>query len=342
MTRNKTSQALVVRTKATKPLPRVTRQTQVPISRARAPQKTRRVLPEALLRQICGITDPFCSHALGAKLPDNSNIRTFAFPVHTNHYLTTDANGNGAMLVLPSINYESCLTAPFSIVGTEVTFTNARPSPSQSPQTGTQYYRMVSCGYKISSIVAPLVASGLVQVRNWPQDDGSFLIPYDGSSYLASESRNIPLSETRDFCVIMPRSAKPVATFYSTAEEVATGSLIGDWTSRGWTPSTVLVTGAPASTTVLHIEWFCNIEITMQDSSPLAIAATMPPPYNPTVTASAQYITSLQDTAMTAGTAVVGTAIRALAVKAVAAVSNWVAPGSGAITAGAGQYLMNG
>lgn len=60
--------------------------------------------PSVQMRDVhdaCALTDPFCAHARGARLPTSGKARTLAYPAHARSYFGTDATGVGAVLILP-------------------------------------------------------------------------------------------------------------------------------------------------------------------------------------------------------------------------------------------------
>lgn len=257
--------------------------------RNKAPKKKkapRPSVPPSIIHQVCGLTDPFCSHAIGAKLPDNSGIRSLTYPLHFRTQLSTNASGVGAFLFVPSYSRVPWLTG--TMTGNVGAF---GPFISGNRLAGVQMYRIVTAGIKARRISAPLESSGMLHVRGFATKVGSPLASIDITSYNCDFYHDQALQDSKDVAVLF-RQLDSTATLFSSPDATTPTTTLSDWVSPGWGVFTIGVSGAPASKAVLDIEVFINMEVTFADDESTALLATPPPKSNPVVTDSLNYITS--------------------------------------------------
>lgn len=253
--------------------------------RAIVPKPTRARTSIRDVQRVCSITDPFCSHANGAKLFSNSTARTLPQQFHTRVAINTDTNGNSAMLILPSYNLLYGFGAVTSGTATYSTLTGAGPSMAAAS------FRIVSWGIKLRKISAPLYASGMLRIRTFGAKTGSTLVSSSVSTYNCDAFEDVPLADAHEVCVIGKRLDYSYAKFVTLGHANPTAN-VGDWISPGWGAVQIAVEGAPVSTAVLDVEFFFNYEITLPDDDALAQLATPPLPDHPIATAAANTVYS--------------------------------------------------
>lgn len=239
-----------------------------------------------LLHAVCGLTDPFCTHAVGAKYPDPSSLRTLPFSRRLRAVLSSDSAGVENILFFPQL---SCWSAPASLtyVGNAVT---AWEGLGAVPYiSGAIAYRIVSCGVKIKHICAPLTASGTVHVRSFAVDNGSSVVAVDTTTYNCASSIDVPIQDADEIVVALQHTTQMPQVFYTVASDSTT---VAGATCRGFAPITISLSGCPASTPMVSVEFFTHFELVFDDSSELSQVATPSPPFNPAIVAATSRVTS--------------------------------------------------
>lgn len=104
--------------------------------------------------QVCGLTDPFCNDAIGSKFPDDSSTRTLPYTRRGRVTMNSDASGDLAYVFNPQYVYE-----PFTYasVRTGSAVTSWADSGAASVMPNVTKYRIVSCGFRLKSVLAPPV-----------------------------------------------------------------------------------------------------------------------------------------------------------------------------------------
>lgn len=242
----------------------------------------------ALTRQVCAITDPFCKHAIGAKLPDNSSVRTLTYSRHVQTTLATDVSGRGGLLILPNYNYWPFVETSVGVGGFGVP---VAMTPS-IPFSNTALYRIVSCGVKISSVAAPLNASGLVRIRSFNDSNGAGYNPINYSSFATPDYIDIPLRETNGIAVVSVPLPMPRQSFYDPLTTTPSSDAT-HWQAPGFGAIGVSLMGGPVSTDVIVVELFLNMEIVFEEGNSMALLASPPPPANQALVNASSKLTSL-------------------------------------------------
>lgn len=241
-----------------------------------------------LAHEVCGLTDPFCSHAYGAKYPDDSATRTLPWTAHKINTLTSGPTGEITGIFLPNYNY-------FSLHHCATTAGIATPGalfPDATSPTDIQQFRIVSAGLRIKAVCAPLYASGMVHIRIGDlQKAASYGPTFMPALFGGAESLDIPLQDCKDVTIMCPRTAQPRGNFYLPGV-ITPGSVATDWTAPGFAPVTVSVSGGPTDVAVLSIEYVIHYELQFDFGINTAMLATSPPAYNPVVTSVANQLSS--------------------------------------------------
>lgn len=244
-------------------------------------------IPPHLTHTVCGLTDPFCNHARGAKYPDDSSLVTFPYTQRSSYDIVTNANGAACLLFLPTFNKTNFIQC--TIAGNVATPTTRAVD---APLGGVAGFRIVSWGFIFRRVSSNFTTSGLLRLRSKQTIDGQpFVAGYDAAAYTASESMDVSLIDATEVAIVGPHTSQMPQLFYN-PDTVLTGGTATDWDSSGFSPISMLVSGAPASTTVASIEVVVHYEVQFDPDSSLALAATPPPKSNPLITGVAAEVTS--------------------------------------------------
>lgn len=247
--------------------------------------------------QVCGLSDPFCDAALGAKFPDNAGIRTLPYPRHNRYTITTDANGNGTALFIPNYDYQLFTTGTVNLGATACTFATMTAQPTM---TGSDQYRINTAGFRVKRITAPLSSSGMVYIRGFSSHNGSSLTTINPSSYFCDFSSDIALQDCRDVMVLAKRTDIRSKQYHRNTTTTPTIN-VADWVSPGWGCILVTVVGGPVSVVALELEVRANYEITFQDNESNQILATPSPASNGVVEGVVDLISSEAKTVFLSG-----------------------------------------
>lgn len=276
---------------------------------------------------VCGLTDPFCKHAFGAKYPDNSNTRTLAYTRHGRQTIMTDFQGTGAFIFLPNY-FNSPIVTPTSVtLAGDITWTTS--FTPDTPFLAVTRYRIVSAGYRIRNIAAPLYSSGMVHVRALTPQTGASFQPMSGTSYAVSDYMDVPLQECKNLNVVVPHTSQPTINFYNPSSVPASSSMTG-WQSPGFAATSCLIMGGPVDSAVLDVEYFVHYELAFDEGDQMGMIATPPPAFAPVRNAAAAKVTSSIDTFFNMGAAAIGNYLEK---KAIAALGGLIGGPAGAFSA---------
>lgn len=244
------------------------------------------MVKSTLTHAVCGITDPFCRHAIGAKYPDFSPIRTIPYSYRGMTTMTSASDGAQLWMWHPSFSYQPFTQVEARSGSTAISWINFG---TFAPIAGITQYRIVSSGFTLKRICAPLTTSGTLSIRSWPSAEGSSLTVVDGLSYSASTTVDIPIQDCKEVAFITNHSTRrPEHLVDESSDEPS----VGLFRDNGFCPATVFISGAPISTAIFSIQIVIHYEIVLEDSSNLAQLATLPPPANEALTSAAAKVTS--------------------------------------------------
>lgn len=243
-----------------------------------------------LHKQICGLTDPFCEHAVGMKYPDSSNVRTLTLSQHFRTVLGSDGSGNGALLILPN-NYYSPFVPVSVDASTKVGTCAAFSAGESTPVSGMSKFRINSWGCVIRRVLPPLTSSGMIYVRQFGDEIGTNLATFATASYNRSAVIDSPVQDAKELTVFGKRTTQMPQVMY-TDGQVTPSSAVTAWVAAGWVPISIAVEGAPNSSSVASIECFINYEYTFEDTSLLTLLATPAIKYNSVLAAASSEVSS--------------------------------------------------
>lgn len=226
----------------------------------------------AHVRGVCSVTDPFCPAAKNSKWPDGTSGNTLTEQLRGNVTITTLAAGNYAIAFSPSAPYGYLGTAS----STSTTFTTGAAlnlyKPSSLVATYGAEVRIVSFGVIARSVASATTSAGLVTfgtAGNMP----TLSTAYTFGTELYDQVAVVALQPGMEFSwVSHPRGTDAHA--FKSLSTTTSGPI-------DWTTLTIEITGAPASTAVLNLEWYMNIEFTVGINSALSAIAKPNPPSVP-------------------------------------------------------------
>lgn len=308
----------------TKNQPR-TKQKKKTVARVSTPRPRPRSQRDTMLvRQICGLSDPFCSHANGAKYPDPSGVRTLPFTRRLRTVLATDASGYANLLINPQWAFQPHAAVNVWTGNAVTSWSNYAGAGAIAGVIG---YRIVSTGYLCRRISAPLSSSGLLHIRQYAPETLSTAAPIDTTTFNASNHLTIALQDAKEVAVMLERTSQMPQTFYNPNNDV---SAVASSSTHGFAYSTISLSGAPATTACLDIEIIINFEVIFEDSSDLAQVATPAVPANSTVTEAAAKVTSTINPISNGGPSLLGKQIIHAATTALA--TYMLGPAAGRMT----------
>lgn len=269
--------------------------------------------------EVCGLTDPFCDHALSAKYHDTGSVRSLPLPRKSRYVLTTNAAGSASILIVPSYLY-SDVTYADTLVGDTATFWGVARSAVSAPEAAS--VRLVSYGVIVRSIVAPLSASGMVRVRGFSsiKEPVTLASSVLMSTYNADFSADQPLHATKELAVIA-RKIDDKAKFFKPPNDLDPSNLVAANTGTGFSQIMISVTGGPASAAALDVELVCHWEITLIDSDPIQQITTSSRPQNLIVEAASRAISTSSQNIFTAGISAASSYIERYAIQAISSLT---------------------
>lgn len=264
---------------------------------------------------VCSLTDPFCEHARAGKYFDINGGRSLSYPVRRMITLSSNANGELAVLLLP--NY-SCLFNQTPSVLTSGVATFGNTSAASGLLSSTSNYRLVSWGFRVMHMTTPLTASGYVAIRGFSSQTGTSYQTVDCLTMNADVISTIPLQDCKEVAVI-GKKANTTSSFYTAPSTTySAGALPATYVGCGWDAYTVCVQGGPATTGVLTLELFQNYEIVIDDADATAQLMTLPPTSNDLVNRASAIITSSAKSVFERGVEMASSHIKSLAIKSLA------------------------
>lgn len=284
------------------------------------------------VHKICGLTDPFCEHAIGAKYPDASSIRTLTFSYRDRLTLSSTAAGEVSMIFLPGYQFRPVALATAGVVPNVTAWANFAVN---SVITGVAAYRIISVGARLTCVASSFTAAGLVSIRVHSAEPINNLTTIDISSFNATKSIDIPLNKVDDLLVVCPHTSQMPQHFYDQTSDPI--NISAGTTPKGFYPFTIYVSGAPASIPVLSIEWIINYELTFGDNSGLQQVATPPPKPNLVLTNAAAVVTSSMSNIFSTGATKFAEKV---ATSAATALGTYFGGPGGGITAGTATKMI--
>lgn len=277
------------RKKQSRPKPR-SRQTRAPAKprnqpQMRQPPRLTRQVAAASVKAVCAITDPFCPAAEGSKYYDDSSAKTLSYTFRGRTGLSSDSIGTLRYLFYPQYGFNPVTD---SATNTGSIATSWNNFSADSSIDGVESFRIVSCGFRLRSIIAPLNASGELNVRSWSNYPAALgtvsLLSYNATDRFDRATRLVD-----DVCTVLSHTNAPPQLFYPTGDST---SAVTSTTSNGFNPVTIYSSSLPASTGCYILEWVVHYELKFLDNSSMNLLATPAKPMNTQVVDAAKRVSS--------------------------------------------------
>lgn len=265
----------------------------------------------SLHRQICSITDPFCTHAKGAKYPDGHGAGTVTYQIRSSIGLSTSAGGGG-------LNYFGA-TLPYSYIGYSSYAANAftlgsgygqLPGNTASFVAYADAYRVVSWGLVIRNNLPATTAAGQLIVSRQSSIPPPSSVVTEGA-LVGSAVEVHPICAGMEIAII----GRPLGT----TSRAFTGQNTSSTTSDTWDVIKVEIFGAGTSvTSALSIEVLYNVEFTFKEAN-VGLHQFITPsiPTNPKVLTASEKVLSTSNTIFSKGLESASNSVLRLAANAV-------------------------
>ncbi len=226
------------------------------------------------MHQICALTDPFCSHALGARYPDGNGGFTIPYQSRQFVAITTDANGAAGYLfqmAQPSAQY-----VPWSSInaGTGAVTWGTAQTDAQYTTFGTNFvsYRVVSAGLRVMTTQAWTSATGLALIGygSAPSSSGTYQVS-NPTGLLWAEA--LPVRDLK--CAVVGKFSDNYDSHnFDPLNSVNNYEFI-------MYPVFIGLSGCSASTNVMIVEVIVNYEFRALPGNAMQQMAHQSPPANP-------------------------------------------------------------
>jgi len=227
----------------------------------------------AFSMQTCGVSNPFCPQANGARWPDNSYTKSLTFDVcGEKSTFTTSATGTGGFLFLPS--YTGFVGAG-SYLAPNFTYSTLS-ALSSYPTMGR--WRLTSWGIKLQAPTSKLNTAGTLTIRLFSPSAGSSITSINAGTTMADSMMTIPLSRLCDedlFVIPMPLGDD--AREWRNTDTI---TQVNTFVNPGWQVIEVNTTDATASTVALNCYSYMHFEFVPYDGDVLYSYADAPPKNN--------------------------------------------------------------
>jgi hypothetical protein len=231
--------------------------------RTRNPPKRKFVPKQNHVRSICSITDPFCPASKGSRWVDGASANTITEQFRGSFNLTASALGNTAAVFTPSaptgyINYTSTTATTYTLQSTWTQY-----KVGSMVQTYGCSYRVVSFGCILRCVASATNASGLLTL-------GTTGVPPAASSTYSfgTEQYNECVVKAIQPGLEVSWLSRPIGSTAHEFKPIDT-AVSAAQSSPDWSVLVVEVTGAPASTVMINVEWFMNVEFNPQQNTAL-------------------------------------------------------------------------
>lgn len=262
-----------------------------------------------LVERICGLVDPFCPKAKGAKWEDGYGESTMCAQLRG--HTTYSSLSNGGNLIY----YQAAMSFPIMTMSS-VTAGVYTSSSSYTPLPGylaaASYmaaYRIVTAGLIIRNVCPALTAGGFIVITRQAVM-ASGVTAYSAGNVYGVETATHSICAGMEVPVIFRELGTSSRSFQA-------ANTSGTAPPGGWDVITIEIVGAPASTVMLDIENVYNIEFTLTPAN-VGLQQFLPvsAPSNPVVSNLANHASQELSTLMWTGVERLGkAAITAIATK---------------------------
>lgn len=258
------------------------------------------------------MSDPFCRGAVGAKYMDLASVRSVSFSTHKRFSMITNGNGIQSYFLAP--NYEFDPQATSTVITGDFAAFGGNFASSGNIQV--QACRLVSWGFIVRSIAAPLSASGMVRIRGFVANNASSIAGnVDTGTYNSDFYMDVPLQECRHTAIVGKRSDQTCSNWRSSSS-INPSPAVAAAVANGFGFYVLSVVGGPVSTTVADVEVYMNWEVQLLDDQNLQQLATPPPPYDYHISNAAHLVSSVMTTGFLGGPLAAANEVARLAIVA--------------------------
>jgi len=255
---------------------------------------------------VCGLTDPFCRHAIGARIPDGTP-NTFTASGRGFFTMATGATGGVSLAVMnPCAPYGYLNIQPTTLPYTvsNCTWWQNLGGPSLFA-TYADRMRIVSAGFILRAIQNASSAQGMfvIQTQQSVPFDGSVTV---GGDFLGNDNETVSNYPGMEYSYIWrPNNQTLAKQFTSTSTNSSNSEL------AGWPSAVVYFSGGvtTAAANIAIIEYFINVEFTVKPESGLNPLSGKPTPADPHVVAMREAAHSAMPVSIKGGVADVGKAL---------------------------------
>lgn len=225
---------------------------------------------------VCSLTDPFCKHANGVRLPDAANVRSLPFQLHARRAVTCDANGSGALLFCPGYNFQVAL-ATFG--GTANATTTVFDASLNGTGIVANSFRIVNWGVIARNTSPALTTQGMWRIRGLSNLFGSAINVINTGNYNVDWAEDEPVSAAPELHIVPKRFNAASSNNYVDVSQINPTINVTDWVSPGWQALLVCVFNGAASQT-FECELIINYELTFDDGNAISTVAKPSVPDN--------------------------------------------------------------
>jgi hypothetical protein len=226
----------------------------VPSTKAPTPYRSPVEGGDLTVSKICGIVDPFCPHAKGARWPDGNSDSTMTYQVRALVTMTTKTQNGGTLYFFtPSMPYFYLPAA--SVTVPTYTLASAYVTAGSVPfSIYSSTYRVVTAGIIIRNVLPALTAAGILVVTRMAKMPNVGNTMEEGLMY-GAQITSYPIVAGME----VPVAFHPVGIDSRDFKINNTTTTIND----GWDVIKVEVIGAPVGTLTLSVEVVVNVEFTL-------------------------------------------------------------------------------
>lgn len=252
----------------------------------------------SLMAMTCGLLDPFCPAANGARFPDGQMSYTIPFRAMWSDTITTGATTvNGLVLFLPDASAYASASSTSATSSFNITTLQGQGLATSFIGTGASSVatiRLVSAGARWCPLSSATTPGALVLISDTSSADSLINKTIAVNDYALS--RNTIAVDHRVPFTWTARRADMLANSF--VDPIGDGSRSGNWTGMA-----MQFLGAPASTTLGVFEYVLNLECTLNalDASNNSVqqVGTVAEPENPIVQAAVKAASRLIDAFVT-------------------------------------------
>lgn len=250
-----------------------------------APGPAKSKMHSHAVKAVCGMVNPFCDQAIGARYADAAATRSLPYTVRGATQLTNEACG------AVSVFFKANPDGIYYIKTTGTTELNqtlpALWTKMAGPPTGWDDARITSWGVKGYNVGAVNTCSGIVKVMTLTEPPlVSTVVAI--ADYTFGTIETMPLSPgTTAMWIAKPMNPSQTRRFLPIPSVTSSSGNTGDAEASGWQTLGVITQGGLASATTMYFEVVAHYEFTLISESALVAYARPSPAPSPVLTRAA-------------------------------------------------------